>query len=350
MTHFMKDELVLDSTHHTHTTPYMAQNDPRWRHVNSTEHNEHNGQRKLLLSEVEFLTEVHLSRFYQNGVDHGTTPPLPQLLCVYAGGCPGEHLDDILMMFPNVFFVIVDPRFSDTHYKKYQNRWSKKRVAVCANHFDDGTAVAIAGWVSGRKDIDHWVHKKLNVLDIKQVGYDDLFFISDIRSNAYDERAIARDMQAQSRWFKQLNASAGLLKFRLPFCTPEWFKRTKTTHGVYSYLDGVVFLPIYGPPSTTECRLYVRRGCKEKFYNPYIHECRMAEFETHDRQEHYSDGFQKFSSFDQVAEASVIHKYQYLMGKYGYDAHIQLKYSQLSDIHKGEQNYMIYLLHKPSHW
>ena len=343
MTHFLSDELVLDSTHHTKMTPYRSQNDPLAPYDNSTEHNRHNGQIKLLLSEVEFLTEVHLTRFYRNGVCHGTTPPLPQFICVYAGGCPGHHIDDILNLFPNVFFVIIDPRFNDRQYKKYQKTWSAKRVAICAKHFDDGTAVAIAEWVSGRKVAHHWVHERLNTLHIKQeeVGYDNLLLISDVRTDAYNADAIDMDMQAQSRWFKQMNASAGLLKFRLPFCTKKWTETLSLHHGLYPYLDGVVFLPIYGPPSTTECRLYVRQGCKEIYYRVKDHESRMAAFETEDRKSHYTDEIQKFSSFDQAAEACVMHKYRFLMMKYGYFRTGRTKYSSVTDIQEAEDDYQL---------
>jgi hypothetical protein len=55
----------------------------------------HWGQRKLMLSEVEFLT-----RFY----DHDTTH-----LVVYAGAAPGCHTTHLAQMFPKCNFILVDP-------------------------------------------------------------------------------------------------------------------------------------------------------------------------------------------------------------------------------------------------
>ena len=54
----------------------------------------HWGQRKLLLSEIEFL-----ARFSEPGIT-----------CVYAGAAPGTHIPYLTQLFPEVArFVLVDP-------------------------------------------------------------------------------------------------------------------------------------------------------------------------------------------------------------------------------------------------
>lgn len=53
----------------------------------------HWGQRKLLLAEVEFLTQ------------HAQ----PGITCVYAGAAPGTHIEFLAQLFPEVQFVLVDP-------------------------------------------------------------------------------------------------------------------------------------------------------------------------------------------------------------------------------------------------
>ena len=322
MTQFIEDELVVCKDFPSSQT-YMPQGVIGGYTTGS---NVHNGQRKLLLSEIEFLTQVYVSRLGQNCGRDGTPPqPLARFLCVYAGACPCTHLDDLLKMFPNVFFVLFDPRFAHEEFRWKQSHWDKKRVAVCANMFDDNTSHAIAEWVSGGKP-RHWIQAKLQSLDINQieVGFDNLLFISDIRRNAFDEKSIAHDMDAQQRWFRNLYAYAGILKFRLPFCNNEWYREYAEHKGVRSYLDGKIYLPIWGPPSTTECRLYVVRGCGVKNYHPKEHETIMAGFESYDRKQQYIVANRVFHSFDEAAEASVLHMYRQCMQQYGYTVRLKL--------------------------
>ena len=78
-----------------------------------------------------------------------------------------------------------------------------------------------------------------------------VFFISDIRTadptrdTVEDvEAKIKQDMLAQWDWHILLGSKRSMLKFRLP-----WDK------DVSEYLDGDVYLPVWGPTTTTECRL-----------------------------------------------------------------------------------------------
>lgn len=68
----------------------------------------HSGQRKLLLSEIEFYAT------YAKDCD----------LVIYAGSAPCEHLPVILEMFPNKKFLLIDPNYHSINYKYkyvYQN-------------------------------------------------------------------------------------------------------------------------------------------------------------------------------------------------------------------------------------
>jgi len=61
----------------------------------------HFGQRKLFLSEVEFLTNVCRE-----------LPPkmrFKKIVVIYAGAAPGNHIGQLSEMFPFVRFVLVDP-------------------------------------------------------------------------------------------------------------------------------------------------------------------------------------------------------------------------------------------------
>ena len=72
--------------------------------VYSTSENTHAGQRKLLMSEIYFMTNVHIERASANPTLDADAP----FLCIYAGACPCTHLSVLMSMFPNVLFVLVD--------------------------------------------------------------------------------------------------------------------------------------------------------------------------------------------------------------------------------------------------
>jgi hypothetical protein len=77
--------------------------------------------------------------------------------------------------------------------------------------------------------------------------------ISDIRSADFKimgekevERAVSRDQEWQMNWHKIMQPVAGMYKFRLPW-----------SEGSTEYLAGTVYLPVWGPQTTTETRLIV---------------------------------------------------------------------------------------------
>ena len=317
----------------------------------STVENVHDGQRKLLMSEIQFLSRVHASKGV-NSVDTEGRVSLTPFLCVYTGACHGIHIVDLIDMFPNVYFILIDPGFADPRNAGLRRLWDSKRVAVCPTWFDNDTMHAITDWVENRLPNgtipDHRVLAHLDLLELSQteVTFDNLLFISDIRSHAKDETYIAEEMRQQKDWFRGLNAFAGLLKFRLPYATPAWIAKSGKD-GVYNYLAGTLYLPLYGPRSTTECRLYVERGCQEKDYHPLQHEHFMAGFNSHNRKQTYNyKVYDKkrdewtlvnFVSFDLAAEAIVMHNYRQCMRYYGLSVnpaytgnHLIRKYHRLS--------------------
>jgi cap2 methyltransferase len=260
----------------------------------STSENVHQGQRKLLMSEIHFLTEVYSSM-----------PRPTSILCVYAGACPCTHLDRLAIMFPNVYFMLVDPMFSKTDTLHLDREIPRGRVTVCKEWFTDDTVHAIKMWMKG-VHMDHWVHRKLRYVDFdhKQLTGTNLLFISDIRSDPYDDKSIAHDMWSQAKWFRDIGAEAGLLKFRLPFVTDDPLSRMPV-----NTLKGDVCVPIWGPPSTTECRLLVYSGCGDHKYDPVEHERTMAGFNGTERKKQYTYNGICYHSVDEFAEAVVVDKY-----------------------------------------
>ena len=110
--------------------------------VYSTSQNIHAGQRKLLMSEIQFMTRVHIERSQRYRYIQADSP----FLCIYAGACPCTHLDMLMEMFPNVCFVLVDPAFSKLHHAQQVRRWDPRRVVVWNNNFNSTTVKIINAW------------------------------------------------------------------------------------------------------------------------------------------------------------------------------------------------------------
>lgn len=171
----------------------------------------HWGQRKLLFSEIEFLT-LHV-------------PPSGATV-VYAGAAPGTHVSYLCALFPSVHFVLVDPEDFTVR--------EGPQVTIRQELFTDSLAADYT--------------ETENVL-----------FISDIRTanpskmNGKEvEVCVKRDQKWQSDWHKIMKPVASMFKFRLPW-----------EDGLTTYLDGVVCLPVFGPQTTSETRLIVA-GMEEK--------------------------------------------------------------------------------------
>jgi cap2 methyltransferase len=188
----------------------------------------HWGQRKLLMTEIEFLLLANQ----------------PHAVVVYAGAAPGTHIQILSRMFPEQRFVLVDPcEFSIG---------SSDRIEIVREKFSDDLAIRI---------------KQRHAATL---------FISDVRTCdwALDDEAlmqqyIQQDMAAQARWHWILRPVKSLLKFRLPYAA-----------GATEYLNGELLLPVWGPVTTTECRLIVDRDAGTRTYDHTEHEEQMFFFNT----------------------------------------------------------------------
>ena len=312
---FAEDYLVLGSVTNF---PSKTQYEPQHAGVYSTGANVHAGQKKLLMSEIVFMLNVHMQR----ALAYPDMPVDSPFLCVYAGACPCTHLSELMWMFPNVVFVLVDPAFSRPGRAPRPTDWGNERVVVWAERFGSHTIDILTSWLRVRafsrgtsqmQSIPSTYYPYFDDLDqLSLAGFDsreDVLFISDIRDDAQDETSIACDMDMQALWFHQLQAASGLLKFRLPYVTAEWLADSRHHDFERVYLKGVVYMPLWGPRSTTECRLQVERECDVASYDPVLHECQLAGFNRHDRQASYCYQGQQFESFDAVATAAIACRY-----------------------------------------
>jgi hypothetical protein len=174
----------------------------------------HWGQRKLFVSELQFLTAFA----------HAAS------VVVYVGAAPGTHIPYLADLFPGLRYLLYDP--VDFNCRAHP------RISVRAELFTDETVATLKHGLG----VDEQV---LLISDIRSVDWRD----SDPTAV---EAAVAADMAAQARWLEAFGPScaAALLKFRLP-----WSVEGANT--ACRYLCGRVLLPVWSPPTSSEARLVV---------------------------------------------------------------------------------------------
>ena len=185
----------------------------------------HFGQRKLLLSEIEFL-----SRWF---VDHPST--VNRTLCVYAGAADGRHLPCVFDLFPLVRWFLADP---NKFHKAVDRSRFPQIVEVLNDLFLDETCLRIR----------------------RQFPDCAILLISDIRVGnpvhmAWGENTsqINADNRMQARWVHLLNARRAMLKFHPPYpdMTPD------PDRAYINYFNGALHTGVWAPKSSTEVRLVV---------------------------------------------------------------------------------------------
>lgn len=231
------------------------------------------GQRKLLISEINFLTRYsHLSN-----------------TVVYAGAAPGMHLNILIMMFPSITnWILYDPKAI-----KVSNLYNDIEVVVINNYFTEEEAEKYAG--------------------------DNVLFISDIRS--YDSNTgkvpvkkanetIKKDMDLQRKLVQAGKFSMSYLKFRLPWET-----------GITSYFNGKLYLTPWLGEYSPELRL-ATDGKEFTDYNNTKIDNKMYYYNTVVRRHKHS--FIEKLNFkhiyqDQALELSIIKDYYHNIKDIDYD-------------------------------
>lgn len=196
----------------------------------------HYGQRKLLLSEIEFLTKMY-SKY--------NLLKEKKVILLYVGAAPGYHIPILIEMFPNLYCHLFDPAnftiYNKNHIKIFQEFFTNDHV------------------------------EKYN----KKATKKPILFVSDIRDPFYDNSRtdqLQNDMRLQQEWAVGIKPLGAMFKFRLLFDD----KETK-------YLYGNSYLPVWGPLTTTETRLICNKDdtenwTKYKMYSDRDHEQRMMYF------------------------------------------------------------------------
>jgi len=227
--------------------------------------NPHNGQFKLLMSEIWFF-----STYLKN-----TNPAI----VLYIGAFSGSHIITLSKMFPYLIFYAYDPKFAskDSEAKMgerlVQEGIKNRNINIEAKLFDD-------------KEMERWIK-------FRKEDKRDLYLISDIRSmkysttiskaikeagktryitekvkltdkqNSENEDGIQEQMLLQQKWVENIDPTESLLKFRLRFYekklgSDDYWDR-------FEYLDGTVFIQQWVGPHSTECRLVPLKDDKNQY-------------------------------------------------------------------------------------
>ncbi|KAG2374826.1 hypothetical protein C9374_010403 [Naegleria lovaniensis] len=206
----------------------------------------HWGQRKLLMSEIEFLTLFAPCADY-----YGANK---QIIVVYAGAAPGRHIAYLAELFPYLKFILVDPNNFDPDLSS--SEFLRERIQMRQEYFTEEMTREFSS-------------------ENEQNSDKVFLFLSDIRSadphqQAYDEHEswVKQDMDRQMNWIAMMKPRYSMVKFRLPY-----------DPGYTLYLDGWIFLPIWGRQATTETRLVVDgENMKLKWYDNKEYEEQMFYF------------------------------------------------------------------------
>jgi SAM-dependent methyltransferase len=213
------------------------------RHANKSKNVIHWGQRKLLLTEIEFFTI-----FLMNNTNLDTP-----IYAVYAGSAPGTHILYLSKLFPTIHFELYDPR--DFSNKLLKN---KEKITTHIQYFTDETA---GEWISSN-------HPDKTIL-----------LISDVRTGDPEkqtpeklEECVKIDHEWQQTWYHIIKPEMAMFKFRLPW------DDEKT-----EYLSGDIYIQPYPPATSTETRLIVGKDAGVKTYDNRKYEEQLFHFNNYVR-------------------------------------------------------------------
>lgn len=200
---------------------------------NTTPTSYHWGQRKLLMSEIDFLTR--LSKEHKH-------------IVVYAGAADGRHIRVLADMFQtNVEFHLYDPR------KFNQKLFGHPKIKLNPYYKDEN-----------EKDYGYFTDVIAEYYRTKQ----NVVFISDIRTTTKEED-IELNQRQQEKWIYIMNPLISMVKFKMPY--PKY-----DGNDMYSYLDGEIRLQCWSPPFSGETRLIISPPFSNKKRDCYQYEQNMS--------------------------------------------------------------------------
>ncbi|CCW66100.1 unnamed protein product [Phytomonas sp. Hart1] len=262
----------------------------------------HFGQRKLLLSEIEFLTAIFDKQKSDSVESSREQRPV---LVVYPGAANGSHLPILFCLFKDVRFILIDPApFC-------------KELEVIAED-EDGPVIEL---------INDYCTDELCLRISRMYGTQyDLYIVSDIRTgvpkkmqkNIEHTEMILHDNAIQRSWCWSLKAIAAMLKFHPPYPPSTDLSVQKcdlddNTPNEIEYFDGIQLLGVWAPKSSSEVRLVV----EGPFSHGHIAKTRKYNCRTHEEQCYHYNISNRYAK-DCAAERVIMDRYlKCVSNKYG---------------------------------
>jgi len=170
----------------------------------------HNGQRKLFLTELQFLT--HNKSKY----------------CIYAGASPGNKTYYLSTLFPDVKFILIDPNKFDIILPNLTSHRKEKHddIIHLTHEFPTNSHVynkPVKTWINFIKKSNYKIYiieDYINMAYAEMFKCLDISFISDIRSNISDDDRHPGDFDIywnssmMFNWISVLQPELSMLKFR----------------------------------------------------------------------------------------------------------------------------------------
>lgn len=258
----------------------------------------HWGQRKLMMSEIQALSEVTI-----------TNPTV-----VYVGAASGVHIPFLSDLFPDMKFYLYDP----AEFKFKKSKKTEEKIVINYGSKDGFFTTEIAKMWANRSDV-------VFISDIRgkyEIIPDHLPEKDKYKLKTENDKVILANMKDQMEWHKIIKPHLSSLKFRLPY-----FDSAVIESDVYRYLDGYLLKQVWPGESSTECRLIVLDGSTAErdyslkqiedvmfFHNAYIREdVRFINPLT--QKDEFIDGNELTQDYDSSAEAVILQRYLQRAGK-----------------------------------
>jgi hypothetical protein len=231
----------------------------------------HIGQRKLLLSEVQFLTK------------HNTP------YCVYAGSAPGHKTHLLSNMFPDIKFILIDPNKFDlvltnknskiTHrnephpdiihlYYEYPTKSNAYLNNKNMSNMNTSDCKKMVDFIQTSSFKVFIIEDYMNISIANMLKKLNCTFISDVRSNV-DETApsdfdIIWNTAMVYNWINKLQPEMTMIKFRIPYYNEvsdfDKYKHIYKTDFKIAKKSGIDFIQHYKDSvfKLSKCTLYIQ--------------------------------------------------------------------------------------------
>jgi hypothetical protein len=202
---------------------------------------------------------------------------------VYAGAAPGDHIPELVNIFREYKFILFDPHPFCDELRDLETQ-QPERVHLVQDFFNLVTFNNLGNTPSP--------HRFLFISDVRS---------SDVTKDADNNNAVVqRDMHMQMDWIIAIRPLRSMVKFRMPFPHYDGYgERRRCVNRLFPYLGGDIYLPIWAPRGSAECRLITvpyRTAAPTppmKTYDCCVYEEQLMYFNHHVRAD---------SNYDQRAE------------------------------------------------